>query len=318
MQKAKTPMPKSTSNSPKKSTKKSTSSQKEVDSAVEAVAKSTAVKSSKPKVSKPTTATKKVAPTSQKVVPESSSEKKVSKSKTVKTPEKKSGKAPATPKEKSTSSEVKPEKRVVSETESVQSVVLNELKKQLSLAGLVGMGRSPRVILAISGGADSTALLHALSQLKSTKGLECLAVYYHHNWRGTPPPELARVHKNCQRLRIPLVFAPPHPDEEKSELSARQYRYERLLDIATQFRAEAILTAHHQDDQIETLLFRIFRGTGLDGLEGIQRCLFFRKQQDESPSHIPILRPFLDLSVSTLEAYNKVNDLLYLDRKSVV
>jgi tRNA(Ile)-lysidine synthase len=195
--------------------------------------------------------------------------------------------------------------------QSVKVTVIQELKEQLSRAGLIGMGRPPRVVVAFSGGSDSTALLHALAQLRDTEGLEALAVYYHHNWRGTPAPELPRVHKNCQRLRIPLVFAPPHPDEEKSEVSARHFRYERLIEVATQFKAEAILTAHHQDDQIETILFRIFRGTGPDGLEGIQRTLFFKKQGTDTPSHIPILRPFLGLSEQVLSQYTQAHELLF-------
>jgi tRNA(Ile)-lysidine synthase len=201
--------------------------------------------------------------------------------------------------------------KVILPAESVKVTVLKELREQLSQAGLIGMGRPPRVVVAFSGGSDSTALLHALAQLRDTEGLEALAVYYHHNWRGTPAPELPRVHKNCQRLRIPLVFAPPHPDEEKSEVSARHFRYERLIEVATQFKAEAILTAHHQDDQIETILFRIFRGTGPDGLEGIQRALFFKKQGEDTPSHIPILRPFLGLSERVLSAYTESNELLF-------
>jgi tRNA(Ile)-lysidine synthetase-like protein len=209
-----------------------------------------------------------------------------------------------------------PSKAVVSppldlEADLTKALVLKELKSQLSQAGLLGKGRPPRVLLAYSGGGDSTALLHALAQLKETEGLECLAVYYHHNWRGTPAPELPRIHKNCQRVRIPLVLAPPHPDEEKSEMSARQFRYERLLDVATQYKAEAILTAHHEDDQLETLLFRLFRGTGPDGLEGIQRCLFFKKAQSETLCPIPILRPFLSIRQAILEAYNQSQDLPY-------
>lgn len=317
-QDAKTSMPKPTSKTPKKTTKKASTTTKEMNVVSVNVAKKTETPSPAKSTAKTTTAkaSKKTTATPKKEALASTPKQVLAKEKSPKTTVKTTGKITPKIKKESATLSPNPPKVEASETQSVQSLVLNELKRQLGLAGLVGMGRPPRVILAFSGGADSTALLHALSQLKSTEGLECLAVYYHHNWRGTPPPELARVHKNCQRLRIPLVFAPPHPDEEKSELSARQYRYERLLDVATQFRAEAILTAHHQDDQIETLLFRIFRGTGLDGLEGIQRCLFFRKQQEESPSHIPILRPFLDLSVSTLEAYNKVNELLYFEDPS--
>jgi tRNA(Ile)-lysidine synthase len=217
--------------------------------------------------------------------------------------------AKATPAKAVKSKTAKP--KVILPAESVKVTVLKELREQLSQAGLIGMGRPPRVVVAFSGGSDSTALLHALAQLRDTEGLEALAVYYHHNWRGTPAPELPRVHKNCQRLRIPLVFAPPHPDEEKSEVSARHFRYERLIDVATQFKAEAILTAHHQDDQIETILFRIFRGTGPDGLEGIQRALFFKKQGEDRPSHIPILRPFLGLSERVLSAYSESNELLF-------
>jgi|GEM_PF-1448204 len=195
------------------------------------------------------------------------------------------------------------------DADALRNTLLNTLRQQLKQAGLFGMGRPPRVVVAYSGGNDSTALLHLVGQLRDADGVDVIAVYHHHNWRGTPAPELPRVHKNCQRFRVPLVFSPPHPDEEKNEHSARHYRYERLIAIAQQYKAEAILTAHHQDDQVETLMFRLFRGTGIDGLEGIQRHLVFNKPGSPLQSTLPVIRPLLDVSQQQLAIYNHHNEL---------
>ena len=311
------PKPKSSASSAKKKTSpvKTETPKASLETAVKPVStlKKTAKEVVKAVAKTAKTSVKESGKTSAKTTVKASSKEKSSQKTAVKTSSvKASSKTEAVKASPAKASKSKtPKPKVILPAESVKAVVLKELKAQLSQAGLMGMGRPPRVVVAFSGGSDSTALLHALAQLRDTEGLEALAVYYHHNWRGTPAPELPRVHKNCQRLRIPLVFAPPHPDEEKSEVSARHFRYERLIDVATQFKAEAILTAHHQDDQIETILFRIFRGTGPDGLEGIQRALFFKKQGEDTPSHIPILRPFLGLSERVLSAYTESNELLF-------
>ncbi|MFM7390711.1 MAG: tRNA lysidine(34) synthetase TilS [Vampirovibrionales bacterium] len=176
------------------------------------------------------------------------------------------------------------------------------------------IGRATKLIVAYSGGADSTALLHALCALRSTLHLEVVAAYFHHNWRGTPPPELPRLHKNCQAYRVPLVFMPPQsqPQHPNAEADAREQRYQRLGLLASQLHADAVLTAHHQDDQIETLLFRLVRGTGMDGLLGMAPT-----RPLPTPEGTTLLaRPLLEVPRSTLASYIEEQQLLTFEDPS--
>lgn len=177
---------------------------------------------------------------------------------------------------------------VETETEALDRVLLGQLRQE----GVWRDGRLPRVVVAYSGGPDSTALLHAASRLKTLEGADVVAVYYNHGWRGKPPQELGRLHQNCLQLRVPLFVVNPHPMERKTETSAREFRYRALAQVAHQVQADVIVTAHHSDDQVETLLFRLFRGTGLDGLTGIRRRRVL-PVPGHPTSKMLVLRPFL-------------------------
>lgn len=180
------------------------------------------------------------------------------------------------------------------------------LQQALQQAGLPLRANNPirpvRLLVAFSGGADSTALLHLVKQLALQGKAEVAAAFYNHAWRGTPPPEIARLHKTCKDLEVPLVLLPSTPGEKKTEAMARSYRYKALQRAALALKADAILTAHHADDQVETLLFRLFRGTGLDGLCGILPVLSMETDDPQTPA-TPIVRPLLGANKVDLTAY---------------
>ena len=185
----------------------------------------------------------------------------------------------------------------------------------LKQGGLHYKGRSLRLAIAYSGGVDSTALLQLACLFRDIYGANLVAVYYDHGWRGTPPPELPRLQKNCLRLRVPLVVVPPCVGLKPSEESARSHRYDKLLSVAQQFKADALLTGHHEGDQIETLLFRLLRGTGIEGLGGIQTRMHFDLQHENSgkvateKSAIPVIRPILNTLKSELEVFCNAHEL---------
>lgn len=132
------------------------------------------------------------------------------------------------------------------------------------------------VLLAVSGGADSTALLRAILEIKrQSGGLGAVHVaHLNHGLRGESADadqnwvaELCRrrrVKLWCERLVVPRSNAP-----EGWEAAARDARYEFLTNTAEQIGARYVVTAHTADDQVETVLHRILRGTGVDGLTGI-------------------------------------------------
>ena len=192
--------------------------------------------------------------------------------------------------------------------------LLPVLLQQLQQQGLLSLGRVPNVVLAYSGGVDSTVLLHLLAQAQNQGLLQVTAAYYHHAWRGTPAPELARVHKNCTAFRVPLVFLPPHPSEGKTEQGARKHRYHRLLHLAHTLGADALLTAHQEDDQLETLVFRLLRGTGLEGLQGIHSKLQWQPQGWPHTTPPPcVVRPLLATPRAQLVAYAQQHQLHYFE-----
>lgn len=185
-------------------------------------------------------------------------------------------------------------------------LVIDNLKAECLLQS------APRthVALAYSGGADSTALLFLLHEIQALYPLDVTAIYVNHGWRGTPPAELPLIHRNTLKCHVPLIIVQADRTLPKTETAARQMRYRQLTESAHDLRADALLTAHHADDQIETLLFRILRGTGLDGLSGIHRRLTLNAAHGQP---VPILRPLLDISRKRIRDYVDTHRLEYFN-----
>jgi len=165
--------------------------------------------------------------------------------------------------------------------------------------------RDVNVAVAISGGADSTALLRALADLKNRHGGEgrLFALHVDHQVRGAESDGDSRwCDALCDSLVIPLqvVVGDPRPiaaeEGDGLEAAARQLRYRLLAEAAEQGGARYLATAHTQDDQVETVLFRMLRGSGLRGLAGIPR----RRALSES---VTLIRPMLSCSRAAIGEY---------------
>jgi tRNA(Ile)-lysidine synthase len=200
--------------------------------------------------------------------------------------------------------------------DALSQQLLTQFTQGLKTGGLQYRGRNLRLAIAYSGGVDSTALLQLTCLFRDVYGATLMAVYYDHGWRGSPPPELPRLQKNCLRLRVPLVVVPPCAGLTQSEESARIHRYDKLLSVAQQFKADALVTGHHEGDQIETLLFRLLRGTGLEGLGGIQPRMHFDSVQVPATdlvalkkATIPVVRPLLNTTKPQLETFCTTHEL---------
>lgn len=154
------------------------------------------------------------------------------------------------------------------------------------------------VAVALSGGADSMALLRVLDQLKSHQGGagQLLALHVNHQLRGEESDGDAHwCEASCQALGLPVVILTANTSryaEETGqglEAAAREQRYQLLTQAAEQAGVRYLATAHTRDDQVETILFRTLRGTGLRGLAGIPPT---RKL---TPS-LTLIRPLLNCS----------------------
>jgi tRNA(Ile)-lysidine synthase len=166
-------------------------------------------------------------------------------------------------------------------------------------AGLL-QGRS-RLLVALSGGLDSVCLLHLLRFGRFEFVLH--AAHFDHAMRADSAADAAWVRGLCSAWGVPLEQARATPPPA-GEAAAREGRYAFLQDAAARAGADAILTAHHADDQAETVLFRLARGTGLRGVAGIpaRRGL--------------LLRPLLPFTRRELEQYATAAGIAWRDDPS--
>jgi tRNA(Ile)-lysidine synthetase-like protein len=146
-----------------------------------------------------------------------------------------------------------------------------------ALRGPCHLPHGSTLLVAVSGGADSTALLVALASLARETGLELCAAHLHHGLRGRDADaDQAHVRELCTRLHVPLATARWDCAARmrrrglSGEAGLRTLRREYLLHAARACGALGIATAHTADDQLETLLLRLARGTGLAGAAGMR------------------------------------------------
>jgi tRNA(Ile)-lysidine synthase len=163
-----------------------------------------------------------------------------------------------------------------------------------------------RICCAISGGADSTALLlllHAANSLpKNALGVGLSAIHINHTLRGAESEaDQTFVQQLCDSLQIPLELrtvdtaAHARTHKQSIEAAARNLRYEAFSNLLAQNQATAILTAHTLDDQAETVLMKLLRGAWLEGLSAISPVLELPQGR--------ILRPLLTLRRDDLRTY---------------
>ena len=132
------------------------------------------------------------------------------------------------------------------------------------------------ILIGLSGGADSVCLALVLKELQARMDLKLLAVHVHHGIRGADADADADFAGEFGRAHgIPVIIrrcdAPGYAKEHGMSLeeAARELRYGILEEEAEKAGADAIAVAHHQDDNAETILLNLFRGSGLKGLAGI-------------------------------------------------
>lgn len=147
-----------------------------------------------------------------------------------------------------------------------RTVLGDELPEHLRRSGLIEPGDV--VVVAVSGGADSVALLHLLRFLLVRWELRLVAAHYDHAMRTESTADADWVAGLCEAWGVPLERERSR-HELRSEAEARTARYRFLHDVADRHAADRLALAHHADDQAETVLFHAVRGTGLRGLAGI-------------------------------------------------
>ncbi len=150
----------------------------------------------------------------------------------------------------------------------------------------------PRLLVAVSGGADSVCLLLCACALRE-RGFEVTAAHVRHDLRETALRDERFVHDLCGRLDVPFRSAAVHvPACGSTEARAREVRYEALEGMYRAAQADALLLAHHQNDQAETVLMRLIRGCGAEGLAAMKPAV--------RHGEMLLLRPFLSVSAAEI------------------
>ncbi|MBS0205205.1 MAG: tRNA lysidine(34) synthetase TilS [Planctomycetes bacterium] len=174
---------------------------------------------------------------------------------------------------------------------------LNSLRTGLRHCDL----HSTRVLIGVSGGADSVALLRGLLELRDEFSLTLHVGHLNHQLRGAASDADADWVRNlCESNSVPVTIGIGGLNLPQSgqgvEEAARDARHQFLNESAAQSGCQAIVTAHTADDQVETVLHHLFRGTGLSGLRGIPAIR-------STASGIRLVRPMLSIRRELVETY---------------
>ncbi len=166
--------------------------------------------------------------------------------------------------------------------------------------------KEDKIIVGVSGGADSICLLFVLSELQKTYGFELVAVHINHGLRGAAAKEdELYVKRICEAKKIPYVVYSENVEllakkrKQSIEEAGRDIRRQMFVKTAEEYGGTKIALAHHKNDNAETLIMNLARGTGLQGLCGI------------SPVNGTFIRPLLCVSRQEIEKYLHENHISY-------
>lgn len=157
-----------------------------------------------------------------------------------------------------------------------------------------------RLALGLSGGLDSTVLLHLLFCLKKEFPLFLVGVHVNYHLRAKASDlDEALLRQMLAKMNLPLeVLSSPLALKSSIQDQARRIRYDYFAKIAAQYRCEKIILAHHAEDQVETFLMRLVRGSGLQGLGAMNQ-----EREFSFDSKLKVIRPLLPFSKEDLRTY---------------
>ena len=179
------------------------------------------------------------------------------------------------------------------DTQNIEAIISKE----------IGSLVSRKFLLAFSGGVDSVVLLDLLvNVLKESDALRIIHINHNLNEHSNDWAQFSS--EICEKYDLPLICESVEPKRHGKglEANARELRYQSFRNVIQD--DEYLLTGHHQDDQMETLLYRIFRGTGIDGLRAIRREIKFGKGV--------LYRPMLNISREKIEEYAQLKNLKWI------
>lgn len=200
---------------------------------------------------------------------------------------------------------------------AVEDVCERALDLILARVSVSGAAQSSAIAVAYSGGLDSAVLLHLARAYARRKGTELFAFHVHHGLSPNADSWLQHCEQECERLDIRFDarrVALQGISKDGIEQAARRSRYAALGDMCRAHQVPLLLTAHHLDDQAETVLLQLLRGSGVAGLSGMERA---NAAPDLLGAPGPMVgRPLLDLSRGALEHFAHQHTIPYVEDES--
>lgn len=184
--------------------------------------------------------------------------------------------------------------------------MIDRVKEFIEINNMLDIGDS--VILGVSGGADSVCLLMILHELSKSMSLKLIVVHINHGIRGEDAKaDYLYVEELCKELNIDFngfhfdVTLIAKKQKLSEEEAGRKVRYETFEKVLKMKNADKIAVAHNRNDNAETILLNLFRGSGINGMIGIRAC------RDN------IIRPLLFVDRKEIEDYLNSRDIIYKD-----
>ncbi|MEG0825861.1 MAG: tRNA lysidine(34) synthetase TilS [Bacilli bacterium] len=173
----------------------------------------------------------------------------------------------------------------------------------------VGLKYNDSIVVGVSGGPDSMALLHLLVRLKKAIDLKVICAHVNHNVRKESADEKVFVERYCANNNIIFEYMKiENYGDDNFHNEARSKRYYYFGQVVKKYNAKYLLTAHHGDDLIETILMRLVRGSTLRGYSGFSKMV--------SMDNYIVLRPLINVTKSAIILYLKNNNLRCVEDKS--
>jgi tRNA(Ile)-lysidine synthase len=174
-----------------------------------------------------------------------------------------------------------------------------------------------RLLVAVSGGIDSVTLVHALLEIAGGNRLKLSIAHVNHGLRGSESEaDQCAVKELAEGFGLPFWLRRIDPEQRRSghssrerltlQEAARTLRYQALREMAAEADCQRLVTAHNADDQAETVLLRLLRGSGPDGLAGIP---------ESSPDGV-VVRPMLRITRQEIESYASVRGIDWREDRS--
>lgn len=168
----------------------------------------------------------------------------------------------------------------------------------------IGLKPDDAIVIGVSGGPDSMALLYIMNEFKNSMGLKLICAHINHNVRKESDQEKIDLENYCKKNNIIFEYIKVKKwGDDNFHNEARTIRYNFFEELIENYDAKYLMTAHQGDDLIETILMRIVRGSTLKGYSGFSRIV--------DKERYKIVRPLITITKDEIMKFNETHDISY-------